>query len=209
MTRLHYPNQPFSPAPSHSFFLDTSFIIAGIGKRPQCYALLDSLLGHPLHLSELVWAEALHVLTKTLVGNDFRALLWGRPRDLLNPEAALALRDLGLSRKEYKDRLVFEAVYSDVLKRGTLGEKALLVPYQNLAAAALQTFVDRTEAETLGLGGEDRLMAGNLMRQVPLDSYDALHLAVAFRAGCSHLVTRDADFGLASEVCPVAVLQVA
>jgi len=172
MTRLHYPNQPFSPAPSHSFFLDTSFIIAGIGKRPQCYALLDSLLGHPLHLSELVWAEALHVLTKTLVGNDFRALLWGRPR-------------------------------------GTLGEKALLVPYQNLAAAALQTFVDRTEAETLGLGGEDRLMAGNLMRQVPLDSYDALHLAVAFRAGCSHLVTRDADFGLASEVCPVAVLQVA
>jgi len=107
MTRLHYPNQPFSPAPSHSFFLDTSFIIAGIGKRPQCYALLDSLLGHPLHLSELVWAEALHV------------------------------------------------------------------------------------------------------RQVPLDSYDALHLAVAFRAGCSHLVTRDADFGLASEVCPVAVLQVA
>ena len=85
--------------------LDTSFIIAGIGKRPQSYALLDSLLGHPLHLSELVWAEALHVLTKTLVGNDFRALLWGRPR-------------------------------------GTLGEKALLVPYQNLAAAALRTFVD-------------------------------------------------------------------
>lgn len=98
------------------------------------------------------------MLTKTLVGNDFRALLWGRPRD-------------------------------------TLGEKALLVPYQNLAAAALRTFVDRTEAETLGLGGEDRL--------------NALHLAVAFRAGCSHLVTRDADFGLASEVCPVAVLQVA
>lgn len=209
MTCLRYPDQRFHPTPSDSFFLDTSFVIAGIGKRPHCYSLLKKLLGRPLYLSELVRAEAVHVLTRTFVGHDFRALFLERQGDLLKPEAARSLRNLGLGRKGYSERLIFEAVYVEALKQRTSAEKAWLVPYQDLATAAIQGFIAGSDAETLAVGSEDRLAAHSLMREVALDSYDALHLAVAHRAGCTHFVTRDKDFAEASGLCPVTVLQVA
>lgn len=78
MSLLRY-GQAQSPAfpPTTKSFLDTSFIVHGLGGRQDCAAVLKLIAGSKLVVSDLVCNEVIHVLTQSFFSNDLRELLLG------------------------------------------------------------------------------------------------------------------------------------
>jgi len=190
MSCLSFPSQPFKPGPTDSFYLDSSFVIAGLSGEKACSDLLLTVADYPLSISPI-------------------KLIAGTTKDLLHADAPKLLKAL-LATKAYKEVFRFRAVCRDVLKRRSDEVRNMLLPYQQLATLAVRDFLLRwSGADILAIDANVLGLASEIVAVTPCETNDALHLALALTAKCSHLITKDADFGRVPPSLRPGVLRVA
>jgi len=85
----------------------------------------------------------------------------------------------------------------------------MLLPYQQLATLAVRDFLLRSGADILAIDANVLGLASEIVAVTPCETNDALHLALALTAKCSHLMTKDADFGRVPPSLRPGVLRVA
>jgi predicted nucleic acid-binding protein len=204
-----FPAEPLALHPSDSFYLDSSFVVAGLAREVNCTQLLSTITGHRVFISPIVWSETIHALVRTYISDDLQKAMAGQLTDLIHPEVAPAI--LGWLLKQHANSGGFwvRNASHDILKAAPEGCRDMLLPYQKSATTVLDQFRVNSGAIMLTIDDNALVKAQQICAETPCDTNDALHLATAFWSGCSHAVTKDADWAKVPAGLRPIVLRVA
>jgi len=206
---MSFPAEPLALHPSDSFYLDSSFVVAGLAREVNCTLLLSIIAGHRAFISPIVWSETVHALVRTYLADDLQKAMAGQLTDLTHPEVAPAILGWLLRQHANSGGFWVRNASHDILKAAPKGYRDTLLPYQESATTVLEQFRVNSGAVMLTIDDNALGKAQQICAETPCDTNDALHLAAALCSGCSHAVTKDADWAKVPAGLRPIVLRVA